>query len=181
MRPVLRLSLVAVAFALGGCAATVQRPSGAAAADSALKASPAASKRVVLLIKSNPSMQRGDDWNRFTAEWRTAVTTAASDAGKKFTYLDEEPTSPAAEPGALIVLTINDYRYVSPGARFGLGIMTGNAFIDADARFYEQPGNRELGARKYTTSSSAWQGVFSAMTDKQVQAIATEMVKELDR
>jgi hypothetical protein len=31
----------------------------------------------------------------------------------------------------------------------------------------------------YDTSSTAWQGVFSAMTDKQVQAICKQIVEQL--
>jgi len=126
-------------------------------------------------------MQKSDDWELFRTEWRTAMASATGSAGKQFTYADVEPTGAATESGTLIVVTVNDYRYISPGARYGFGIMTGNAFIDADARFYELPGRRDLGARKYATSSSAWQGIFSAMTDKQIAAITAEMLKEIER
>jgi hypothetical protein len=66
-----------------------------------------------------------------------------------------------------------------PPARFGFGIMTGNAFIDADAQYIEYPGAKSIATRKFATSSSAWQGVFSAMTDKQVRAISDDIVAEL--
>jgi hypothetical protein len=36
-----------------------------------------------------------------------------------------------------------------------------------------------LGERTYDTSSTAWQGAFSAMTDKQVQAICKQIVGEV--
>jgi hypothetical protein len=181
MQNLFGLGLVSITLALSGCAATVQRPAATTATESAFKVPPAASKRVALFIQKHPSMHKSDDWELFRTEWRTAVASTASAAGKQFTYLEVEPASAAAEAGTLIVVTVNDYRYISPGARYGFGIMTGNAFIDADAKFFELPGRRELGARKYSTSSSAWQGIFSAMTDKQVAAIAAEMIKELDR
>jgi len=43
------------------------------------------------------------------------------------------------------------------------------------------PSGRVLGSRKYSTSSTAWQGIFSAMTSKQVQAISEEIVAEVKR
>jgi hypothetical protein len=57
--------------------------------------------------------------------------------------------------------------------------MTGNAFIDADAVYIEFPEAKEIGTRKFFTSSSAWEGVFSAMTNKQVRAISDEIIVEL--
>jgi hypothetical protein len=36
-----------------------------------------------------------------------------------------------------------------------------------------------VGTRRYATSSSAWEGVFSAMTDKQVLAISNGIVRDL--
>jgi hypothetical protein len=59
--------------------------------------------------------------------------------------------------------------------------MTGNAFVDADAEFFEFPNKRSIGKRKYATSSTAWQGIFSAMTDKQLRAISDTMMQELLR
>lgn len=176
MQKLLTILLVSLAALLSGCAASVQKPGGA---DAALKVNPAASRRVALFVQPNPAMPMSADWELFRTEWRSAMAAAAGAAGKPFTYYDTEPVG-ATEPATLIVVTINDYRYISPGARYGLGVLTGNAYIDADARFYELPQRLPVGARKYATTSTAWQGVFSAMTEKQVQAIATEMVKELD-
>jgi hypothetical protein len=179
MRRTLKLlAPLAAALILAGRAATVQRPAATHEAPMAVPA--AAAQRVLLHVQPSPSLAKSQDWELFRSEWRTAMTAAAGNAGKQFSYLDAAPES-ATEAGTLIVVTVNDYRYLSPGARFGFGIFTGNAFVDANATFYELPGRREIGRRKYSTSSSAWQGVFSAMTDRQVQAISAEMVKELGR
>ena len=62
--------------------------------------------------------------------------------------LEAEPANAAADARTLIVVTVNDYRYISPGARYGFGVFAGNAFVDADAKFFEQPSRRELGTRK---------------------------------
>lgn len=178
MRRLAALLLPLTLALLTGCAATVQRPLGASTTP--LQVPPAANQRVALLVKPAPALPKSTDWELFRTEWRTAVSTAASSAGKQFDYYEAQPGA-TATPGTLVVVTINDYRYLSPGARYGFGVMTGNAYIDAEARFYELPSQRELGQRKYATSSSAWEGIFSAMTDKQVQAIAAEMIKEIDR
>jgi hypothetical protein len=107
----------------------------------------------------------------------TASTTAA---GLSFAYQETVPTS-SADAATLVVVTVNDYRYVSPGARIAFGIMTGNAFIDADASFSELPSNRPAGARKYKTSSSAGHGIFAAVTEKQIRSICDQIVKDISQ
>ena len=76
-------------------------------------------------------------------------------------------------------MKVNDFRYVSQAERYGLGVMTGNAFMDVEAEFLELPQLRPFATRKFQTSSSAWQGIFSAMTPKQVEAVAKEIVNEV--
>jgi hypothetical protein len=77
------------------------------------------------------------------------------------------------------VVKVDDYRYLSTGARYGFGVFAGNAFINADAQFRDLQSGRTLGTRKYNTSSSAWQGIFSAMTSKQVEAICNQIVSDI--
>ena len=48
---------------------------------------------------------------------------------------EEAGSKSASEPGTLAVVYVNDYRYISPGARYGLGIMTGNVYIESKATF----------------------------------------------
>jgi hypothetical protein len=83
------------------------------------------------------------------------------------------------EAGTVVAIDVQDYRYVSTGARFGLGIMTGNAFVDARVRYLDARSGTVFGEDKVNTSSSAWQGVFSAMTSKQLAAIAKEIVTDI--
>lgn len=159
-----------------GCAATVKRPNAPA---EALSIPTSATSTVYLLVKSGQGHDQSDDWELFRAEWRTAMAKIASAAGRSFVHLDAMPAS-FDEPGTFVVLDVNDYRYLSAGARYGFGVMTGNAWVDADAEFYVVPEMQKAGSRKYATSSTAWQGVFSAMTSKQVEAIADEMLKDID-
>ena len=163
-------------MALSGCAASVTRPSGSQQELQA-QARPTA---VAFVITGKPSIQASSDWHTFRAEWRTAFASVVAGAGLPFSY--HETDTIEAIPGTVLVkINVNDYRYLTPGARYGFGIMTGNAFIDANAEFITYPERKSIGTRKYSTSSSAWQGVFSAMTDKQVLAISNEIVQELTK
>lgn len=173
---------ILIAFALlscvlmVGCAANVKRP-GAPAESLAIPTS--ATSTIYLLVKSEAKHDESEDWELFRAEWRTAMASVAESAGRRFVHLEATPES-FDGPGTLVVVDVSDYRYLSAGARYGFGVMTGNAYIDADAEFYVVPEMQNAGSRKYATSSTAWQGIFSAMTSKQVEAIAEQMLKDID-
>jgi len=57
--------------------------------------------------------------------------------------------------------------------------MAGNAYIDSKVRFIDLRGGTLYGERSYNTSSSAWEGIFSAMTAKQIEAICKQIVSEV--
>jgi hypothetical protein len=171
----IRSTLVAAVVALTGCAATVTKPADAPAAPLQVTSKPAS---VALLITGNATIQAAADWHTFRAEWRSAFSAAAAAAAITASYLESEPADQPAGT-VLIRVVVNEYRYLTPGARFGFGVFTGNAFVDAEAEFVEFPARRSIGKRKYATTSSAWQGVFSAMTDKQVRALSDAMLKDL--
>ncbi|MFT3802008.1 MAG: hypothetical protein QM766_12400 [Burkholderiaceae bacterium] len=170
----LRFALVASAALLAGCAASVQRPESEQAA---LQRPSAPLKRLAVAVVADPAMPASSDWEAFRGEWRGAFTQAAADAGIGFAWVDAQPgPQPAGTTFARVV--IRDYRYISTGARYGLGAFTGNAHVDARTEFTELPSGRRLGARDYSTTSSAWQGIFSAMTAKQVQALAARIIED---
>jgi hypothetical protein len=173
-----RLTLVATVVALTGCAATVNRGDTQSSTQGAIKPATAATEKVAVLITGSPTVESSKDWQDFRGEWRGAMAAAAAASKLNFGYFDSE-IPPQSAGTTLVKIKVNDYRYLSTGARIGFGIFTGNAFVDSDVEFIEQPGGRSLGTRKYSTTSSAWQGVFSAMTDKQLQALSTEIVKDV--
>lgn len=174
----LRLPVLAACIALAGCAANVERPG--AAAPNALQVPARAQGNVALVVRpANAEVAKSSDWQALRAAWRQAMADAATAAGKQFQYLENDPqTTPAGS--TLVVVQVRDYRYLSTGARYGLGVMTGNAYVNADASFYVGPGRTLVGTRSYSTSSSAWQGIFSAMTDKQLGGISAAMLKDID-
>ena len=120
------------------------------------------------------------DWEQLKGEWRAAMKAAATAGGIKYSEQDNA-TRPPAEPGTLVTVHVNDYRYISAGARFGFGVMTGNAFMNSTVSFADLRDGRIYGERSYNTASSAWEGIFSAMTAQQIEAICKEIVMELAR
>lgn len=169
------VTLTLAAALLGGCAATVQKPAGTAP----LAISAEATRRVVLHMTGSAEVLQSKDWEAFKGEWRGALRGEAASAGIAFDARDTLPPPGGSEPGTLLVVHVNDYRYLTPGARYGLGIMTGNAYIDARLRFLDLRSGASFGEQAVNTSSSAWQGIFSAMTDKQVAAISRDVVQQL--
>lgn len=104
------------------------------------------------------------DWAPFKQLWREALKEEATPLGATFAAQEGEPKSTGA-PGTLILVDVEDFRLVSAGARIGLGIMTGNAFVKAHVSFRDlSSGDDAWGNRQYDTTSSAWQGVFAPMT-----------------
>lgn len=172
-----RLAPILIAAALAGCAAQVQRaPSQGSAAEVRVPA--AASKRVVLMMSGSPVASKAKDWEQFKGEWRAAFKAESDASGIAFSMPDDDER-PAPAAGTLLAVHVVDYRYLSPGARYGFGIMTGNAFIDAKVNFSDLASGKSFGQQSVNTSSSAWQGVFSAMTEKQVQAIAKDLIGDV--
>jgi hypothetical protein len=74
---------------------------------------------------------------------------------------------------------VNDFKYVSTTKRYLIGIMAGNAFMDVDAQYIAPPATAPFASKKFNTSSSAWEGIFSAVTPKQVRAVSDMIVKDL--
>lgn len=168
------LCVVTVSLLLTGCAATVQKSSAAAP----IKAVPGAARQITMNVTGPQEITASKDWEPFKGEWRSAMKDASEAIGAQFLMQEGKPL-PTGEMGTLLVVNINDYRYVTPGARYGFGVMTGNAFIDSSIQYRDLKTGAILGEKRFNTTSSAWQGVFSPMTDKQVQAIATEIAGEI--
>lgn len=173
-----RRSLTASALLLAGCAATVQTPAPPATDTPRLAAPAVATTQVGLMVTATPAMRAEADWPAFRSEWRNAFKTATASAGLRMHYFETEPSENL--PGTVLLrITVKDYRHISTGTRWALGALTGNAYVEAEVDFIELPTKRSLGKRRYSSSSSAWEGVFSAMTDKQLAALAAAVVQAL--
>ena len=82
----------------------------------------------------------------------------AAENDRVFTFVGENG---AALPptGVLLKARVNAFRYVSPGKRYAVGVMTGNASMDVDIEFIETPSGRVLGKRRYATTSHTMEGI----------------------
>lgn len=178
------LMVILGAALLSGCAATKQneQSSQATASDAPVRQAvpiPAASaKKLVLVMTGAKTSTDAKDWSSFKEEWRATFADHAKDAGIAFSLHDGD-MRPQGEMGTLLSVNVNDYRMVGIGARIFFGAMTGNAYIDAKATFSDLKTGKPFGTQDFNTSSSAWHGVFGKMTPQQVDAIATEVFREL--
>lgn len=163
---------------LSGCAATINRPEGAAQTEQKFAVSAAASKTIVLELTGSETMTSSADWPAFLEEWQTSMTEATAATGGDVTFLQGANPLPT-DTGTLVRVTVNDFRYMSQVKRYMLGVLAGNAYMDLTVDFFELPSKQLLGSRKFNTSTSGSQGIFSAATPKQVQAVSAEIVREI--
>jgi hypothetical protein len=173
MRVASRFAVI-LTMLLGGCAATVQKSDDV----TSVRVGANATKSIVLSMAGSKDATDSKDWEAFKGVWREALKEEANAVGATVTAQDGE-SKPTGVPGTLLAVNVVDYRYISAGARYGFGVMTGNAFVNAQVSFRDLNTGELWGERHYDTTSSAWQGIFSPMTDKQVHAICKEIVTTL--
>jgi hypothetical protein len=168
---IFRAVLLCGAFALAGCAANVtsdrdQKPITVAAG---------ARTSIVVNMDGSQLAKGSSSWNSLTSAFQDGCSAEASATGVPIKFSNGS-AHVTGQDGTLVSLYVNDFRYISKGMRIGFGIMTGNAFIDAKATFVDMRSGDVWGDRSYQTKSSAMQGIFSAMTAEQAQAICKSMV-----
>lgn len=123
----------------------------------------ASRKRLVLNMTGPAEVTQSKDWPAFQEEWRATFADHARDAGVSFEVQKGDAHS-IGEFGTLLHVYVNDYRMIGIGARIMLGVMTGNASIDAKADYTDLNDATVFGERSYNTKSTAWGGVFAKMT-----------------
>jgi hypothetical protein len=169
--------MLAATFELAACTATVRHNEVVNAVPLSIPA--ASSRNIVLNMAGSSVATESEDWEPFKGEWRSAMAAAAKAKGASFGSQDGPP-HPASEAGTLVVVDVKDCRYLTSGARIGFGVMTGNAYVDANVRFMDLQSGTPWGGRMYNTSSTAWQGIFAAMTAKQIRALSDQIVAEIN-
>tara|TARA_R110001599_G_scaffold171353_1_gene362150 strand:+ start:143874 stop:144473 length:600 start_codon:yes stop_codon:yes gene_type:complete len=169
---------------LTGCASTTQKNGSAPeSTQNAVSSQPVpvpvtSTKKVVLNLTGPKTVTESSSWASFKEEWRATFEEHARDAGIQFSMLEGKP-KPTGEAGTLLSTYVNDFRQVGIGARIFLGVMSGNAFIDAKVNFNDLKTGKSFGSQIYNTTSSAWHGVFGKMTPQQVDAIAAGVFDQL--
>jgi hypothetical protein len=170
------LMLASLIVMTAGCASTVQKSEQSAP----IRVGAEDGKAVVLNMTGSTSATTAEDWNEFKGLWGDACRQETAAVGAAFSMQEGEP-KPTGSAGTLVVVNVADYRYISNGARIMLGVMTGNAYINARVTFRDLKSGDVRASETYDTKSSAWGGVFAAMTTKQVRAMCHEIVGEITR
>ncbi len=166
--------IIAFAF-LTGCAATVKKGSLDA---TPLRVPAASSSKLVLNLSGADISTSAKDWEGFKEEWQEDFLEQTRLAGIAF-ELQSGQARPTGEEGSLLSVYVDDYRFIRPGSRYAVGIMTGHAYIQSKISFADLKTGERFGEQNYNTTSSAWEGIFSAMTNKQVEAIAVDVVRQV--
>jgi len=130
------------------------------------------------VVTGSAEMQANSDWSDFIEEWQSSMEKSTGNSKMTFVFAKDELSLPA-NAAVLVRLTVNDFKYVSTTKRIMLGIIAGNAYMDIDAQYLDLPSKKVFGSNKFNTSSSAWEGIFSAVTPKQVQTVSDMIVKEV--
>ena len=168
----LTLAMAVASLLLGGCAASVKQ-----GGSQNLTIPEASKSNLFVSFKGTAEAESDTDWNLFKGAWTGALEQEASAAGYRASELSSSTNQSAN--GVLLVINVNKFRYLSAGARYAAGVMVGNAWVESEADFIDLHSRQKLGYRTYATSSSAWEGVVSAMTEKQVQAISKQMIADI--
>lgn len=176
MRGYITVAVAILVVLAAGCASTVKKSDQSVPTPIASTSG----KSIVLNVTGSTTATTAKDWNDFKGLWRDACTQESAAVGAGFSVQDGEP-KPTGDAGTLVVVDVADYRYVSTGARFMFGVMTGNAFINAQVTFRDLKSGDVRAKKTYDTTSTAWQGIFSGMTTKQVRAMCHEIVGEVAR
>jgi hypothetical protein len=167
------LIVASLALVTAGCAATIQKTEEGAPASVAATSG----KGIVLNMTGSTDSTTAKSWSDFKDLWREACAEEATAAGWAFRMQEGDP-KPLSSDGILIIVNVVDYHAVSQGSRIMFGAMTGNAFINAEVTFRDLKSGAVRSAKHYDTTSSAWQGVFAGVTNKQVPAMCHEIVGE---
>ena len=128
-------------------------------------------------FQGNSKVQQNEDWPRLKQEWRDALQVEATHAG--YSLAEGQASSLEGKDGVGIKINVTNFRYLTPGARYGAGVMVGNAWVNSSADYSDLKSGRLIGTRTYDTSSSAWEGVMSAMTKEQVEAISQKIISDI--
>jgi hypothetical protein len=166
--------LLCATMGLTGCAVSVKKSD----ADVPLKINKDARKQITMNLTGSEAATTSRDWELMRNTLRDAMAGAAAAIDATFSMQTGKPR-PTGQTGTLLILNIEHFRYLTETTRYMAGILAGNAFVEASVQFKDLRTGTAIGQRTFNTSSTAWEGIFSAMTDKQVRAIATEIAGEI--
>ncbi|MDH4564125.1 hypothetical protein [Pseudomonas sp. BN411] len=161
-------------LALYGCAADMTREE----VSEPLQIPVESRSQLVVNFRGSGKATGGADWARLKSAWRAALQSEASTYGLSVSEQAGEIRM-GTTPGVLVVIDVNDFRYVTEAKNAAFDFWTDDAWVDAEVTYLDAQTAKRYGERTYDTSSPAWEDVLSANTDVQIQAIAKDMVDEI--
>ena len=167
-----------VIAALVGCAAQVTQKTAVSPPQAIATRAGASVGILVAVVTGSPAVQGSGDWPDFLEEWQSSLQSTATTAKIPIVFAKSEASMPA-NAAVLVRLTVNDFKYVSNTRRFMLGILSGDAYMDIDAQYIKLPDMNIFGAKKFNTKSNDWEGIFTAVTPGQVQAVSEVILKDV--
>ncbi|OIR15364.1 hypothetical protein GALL_36860 [mine drainage metagenome] len=154
--------------------------------DPRISVGPETAKHFVFVVQGGKA-SASKDWERFRTEWGNAIVASAASRGIEVSVSDTASIS-RPETAVLVVVTINDFKFISQKRYYWVGVMSGSPYIDADADFYKLPDKALLIRRQYKATAlshavCSQDGicVFPPMTEKQIKIICDAIVAELVR
>ncbi|MBC3948322.1 DUF4410 domain-containing protein [Pseudomonas folii] len=171
MKKAITLAGLIITALLTGCAATVER-----GGLGTLSASPQAKQNLAVEFDGDGKVLAHKDWPLLQSTWSQYLKSEAASEGYNLLVVKE---APPARPGILLKVSVSTFRYITSGARYSVGSMTGNAWVNSKVSFIDMQTGKQIGARSYDTKSTAWEGVFSAMTEKQLEAISKRIIADV--
>ncbi|MCD5994209.1 DUF4410 domain-containing protein [Pseudomonas sp. CDFA 602] len=156
---------------LTGCAATVER---SGPGDLSINAS--SKQNLAVEFDGSAKVLAHEDWPLLQKTWSESLKREAASEGYNLLVVDR---APAPRPGILLKVDVSTFRYISSGARYAAGAMTGNAWVNSTIIFVDTQTGQQIGSNVYNTKSTAWQGVFSAMTEKQLDALSKRIIADI--
>jgi hypothetical protein len=179
MRTMTRLLAVSVCLiGLIGCAATVNQSGMAGQPQQPRAFTQTSDKSLILRVSGNAGLQANSDWADFNEEWRKSMEAAAANANMSFTFASDDDAA-NGKAGTLVRVKVNDFKYLSQVKRYMLGLMAGNGSMNVDVDYIDLPSKKLLATKNFSTSTNASEGIFSAATPKQVEAVSLEIVNDL--
>ncbi|WP_447752515.1 hypothetical protein [Pseudomonas nicosulfuronedens] len=169
----MRLMTVLLMVLLAGCSAHVKK-----SAEEPLALYSDTRGSMVLNITGTERVQNNAEWGVLRNVWMNAMQRQATAAGLKYTEQVGEVRLTQA-PATLVQINVTNFRYLTTGERVNLGVMVGNAWVNSEVQYLDGQTGKLMGSRNYDTSSSAWEGILSAMTDKQLEALSRSIVADV--